>query len=585
MAGLIPRDFIEDLVARSDIVEVVGSRVDLKKAGREYKACCPFHGEKTPSFYVSPQKQFFHCFGCGVSGNALGFLIEFEHMEFVEAVEELARIAGVDVPREGGDGPRRERGSPDLYAILEECARSYRQQLKNTPEAIEYLKARGLTGEIASEFGMGWAPAGWDHILKSLGTDDTRRELLEQAGMITRRDDRTYDRFRERVMFPIRDVRGRTIAFGGRILKGDDQAKYLNSPETPVFHKGRELYGLYEAKQALRDIPRMMVVEGYMDVVALAQHGIRYAVATLGTATTPDHLHRLFRVTPEVVFCFDGDRAGRGAAWRALEQALPECKEGRQMRFLFLPDGEDPDSMVRKEGAAAFEKRIERADPLSKFLLDSLSEQVDMETLDGRARLVELAKPLLGRVPEGVFRLMLVEALGQRAKVAPSALTGWLGEGAATVQRQTRPLKRSANTRARMTPVRAAIQMLLHKPALAALVKDPEALAGLDQPGVGLLSDLACWLQAHPQATVGAILEHWRDNEHAQALAKLAQAELLVPEDSLDDEFQDILARLAGRSVRDRTERRIEELAAKPPSALTEAEKSELRALSKAPRG
>ncbi|MFN2300430.1 MAG: DNA primase [Gammaproteobacteria bacterium] len=575
MAGLIPRDFIEDLVARSDIVEVIGSRVQLKKSGREFAACCPFHGEKTASFFVSPQKQFYHCFGCGVHGNALGFLIEYEHMEFVDPVEELARQLGVDVPREGGSAPQRERTSPDLYEILDDAARFYRQQLKATPDAVEYLKQRGLTGEIAAEFGIGWAPGGWDALLKALGTSDARRELLELAGMLSRREDRTYDRFRERIMFPIRDGRGRTIAFGGRILKGDDQAKYMNSPETPVFHKGRELYGLYEVRQALRDIPRLLVVEGYMDVVALAQHGIRYAVATLGTSTTPEHLHKLFRVTPEVVFCFDGDRAGRAAAWRALEQALPEAKDGRQMRFLFLPDGEDPDSMVRSEGAERFAARIETAQTLSMFLLERLSAEVDLTSLDGRARLAELARPLVAKVPDGAFRHLLAKELSARTGVEPESLTKLMGEAPAAVAPSRRV---RARVPIQMTPVRKAIQYLLKWPELAVLVRDPDTLAALEQPGAALLGELAAWLNGHPNATAAVVLEHWRGTEHEPALLRLAEVEPLVSAAEAKTEFVDLLVRVAGQGFRARTERRLEELIQKAPG-LSDPEKAELRLL------
>lgn len=580
MAGLIPRDFIEDLVARTDIVEVVGSRVQLKKSGREYAACCPFHGEKTPSFYVSPQKQFYHCFGCGVHGNALGFLMEYEHLDFVDAVEELARLAGVDVPHEQGDDSRARRSSPDLYAILDECAQHYRQQLKRTPDAIAYLKQRGLTGEIAAEFGIGWAPDGWDNLLTALAGDDQRRDLLERAGMLGRRDDRVYDRFRARIMFPIRDPRGRTIAFGGRIVAGDDAAKYLNSPETPVFHKGRELYGLFELRQAMRDIPRVVVVEGYMDVVALAQHGVRNAVATLGTATTPDHLTKLFRLTPEVVFCFDGDRAGRSAAWRALEQALPECKEGHQLRFLFLPDGEDPDSLVRKEGAEGFAKRVKAATPLSAFLFDSLAAQVDMATTDGRARLVELAKPLLARVPEGVFRHLLLDELAGRSGVERNVMQRLAGDGAPEMAPTRQPLRRPVQPQQRPSRVRRAIQLLVHKPALAQLAGDPERLALLESRGAPLLAELVEWLQDRPEATTGAVLEHWRDSEHAVALGKLAQVGLLTDE-GLEEEFGDLLARLTAGGGRAEPERRWDELSARPLESLSDAEKAELRDLHK----
>ncbi len=359
MAGLIPQSFIDDLMNRIDIVEVIDGRVPLKKTGREYTACCPFHNEKTPSFTVSPTKQFYHCFGCGAHGTAIGFLMEYEHLSFPESVEELARLAGVPMEYEGPspNEPVRRKKDESLYDLLAKVDQYYRQQLRQHPQsrrAVDYLKQRGVSGEIAAEFGLGFAPPGWDNLERQLGQSAEVREKLVSTGMLIKKDSGgSYDRFRDRIMFPIRDRRGRTIAFGGRILpdnqeKGDKPpAKYLNSPETPLFHKGQELYGLYEARQALRDITRLMVVEGYMDVVALAQYGIRYAVATLGTATTEEHLHKLFRLTPEIVFCFDGDRAGREAAWRALNNALPVMREGRQIRFMFLPDGEDPDSYVR----------------------------------------------------------------------------------------------------------------------------------------------------------------------------------------------------------------------------------------------
>ncbi|MDJ0740543.1 MAG: DNA primase, partial [Gammaproteobacteria bacterium] len=397
MPGAIPQHFIDDLLARADIVEIIGRRVPLKKAGREFHACCPFHSEKTPSFTVSPAKQFYHCFGCGAHGSALGFLMEYDRLSFPEAVEELASSMGLEVPREAAfdQGPDHR----PLYELLELAAQHYEQQLRqhaDAARAVDYLRQRGLSGEIAARFRLGFAPPGWDNLLQALGGDDERVARLRDAGLITEQDHKRYDRLRDRIIFPIRDGRGRVVGFGGRLL-GDGKPKYLNSPETPVFHKGRELYGLYEARQADGHPARLLVVEGYMDVVALAQFGIGNAVATLGTATTSDHLEKLYRATPEVVFCFDGDRAGRDAAWKALQTALPLMRDGRQARFLFLPDGEDPDSLVRQIGAAAFTERVGGAQPLSEYLFEKLSAQVDMQTLDGRARLGELTQPLLER--------------------------------------------------------------------------------------------------------------------------------------------------------------------------------------------
>ena len=421
MAGRIPKQFIDDLITRVDIVELIDERVPLKKAGKDYKANCPFHEEKTPSFTVSADKQFYHCFGCGVHGTAIGFLMEYDHMSFPEAVEELARRAGVEIPRAtySAAAPEAPVG-PDLLELMRDAARLYRSQLREHPQApiaIDYLKGRGITGEIAKEFELGFAPDGWDNLLKVLGGDEEgsparsasssshkySRESLVTAGLAIKKDGGGYyDRFRARIMFPIHDHRGRIVGFGGRVLdKGEP--KYLNSPETPLFHKGRELYGLYHAREPIKRENRVLVVEGYMDVVALAQYGIDFAVATLGTATTRDHLERLFRHAPEVIFCFDGDRAGREAAWRALETTLPVLRDGRQASFLFLPEGEDPDTLVRKEGAEAFRARLRTAKPLPDFLFETLVRQVDLTRLDGRARLVELARPHLSKgCPGGV---------------------------------------------------------------------------------------------------------------------------------------------------------------------------------------
>lgn len=424
MAGLIPQSFIDDLLTRADIVDVIDSRVQLKKAGKEFTACCPFHNEKTPSFTVSQAKQFYHCFGCGAHGSAIGFLMEYEHLNFPEAVEELARASGLEVPRETGPAPdpKIKQRQTSLFDLVAKCDSYYRQQLRQHQQAkraVDYLKQRGLSGEIAATFGIGFAPPGKENLLKALGigTDKEKEQQLIDSGMLIQKDEGgTYDRFRDRIMFPIRDQRGRTIGFGGRIL-GDGKPKYLNSPETPLFHKGRELYGLFEMRQALRKIPRVLVVEGYMDVVALAQFNIRYAVATLGTATTPDHLSKLFRTCPEVVFCFDGDRAGRDAAWRALDNALSTLKEGHELRFLFLPDGEDPDTLVRKEGKEGFEARLDNATPLSKYFFDQLGKDLDISSIDGRARLVKLAQPYLARLPDGLFRHMMIEQLAKLAQI------------------------------------------------------------------------------------------------------------------------------------------------------------------------
>ncbi|AGI22366.1 DNA primase [Pseudomonas sp. ATCC 13867] len=429
MAGLIPQSFIDDLLNRTDILDVVSSRIQLKKTGKNYSACCPFHKEKTPSFTVSPDKQFYYCFGCGAGGNALGFIMDHDQLDFVQAVEDLAKRAGMDVPREEGrrgNKPRQPVDSP-LYPLLAGAAEFYRQALKSHPArkaAVEYLKGRGLTGEIARDFGLGFAPPGWDNLLKNLGGDNLQLKAMLDAGLLVENPDsgKRYDRFRDRVIFPIRDSRGRVIAFGGRVL-GDDKPKYLNSPETPVFHKGQELYGLYEARKNTRNLDEIMVVEGYMDVIALAQQGIRNAVATLGTATSEEHIKRLFRIVPNILFCFDGDQAGRNAAWRALESALTNLQDGRKVRFLFLPEGEDPDSLVRAEGPDAFRARLaHQAQPLADYFFQQLTQEADPSTLEGKAHLATLAGPLLEKIPGNTLRLLMRQRLGEITGLSSDAL-------------------------------------------------------------------------------------------------------------------------------------------------------------------
>lgn len=423
----IPQKFIDDLLDRIDIVDVIDRRVKLRKTGKNYSACCPFHDEKTPSFSVNPEKQFFYCFGCGAGGNALGFLMDFERLEFPQAIESLAQTVGMEVPREElrpGEKPRQDSQRP-LFDQLEQAARFYEQSLRKHVEAkraVAYLKGRGLSGEIANAFRVGFAPPGWDNLLSGLGQEQAAQALLMTNGMLVKNDKgRIYDRFRDRIMFPILDARGRVIAFGGRVL-GDEKPKYLNSPETPVFQKSRELYGLYQARKANRNLQRIVVVEGYMDVIALAQHGINYAVATLGTATSETHLERLFRHVPEVIFCFDGDEAGRKAAFRGLEAALPVMQDGRQVRFLFLPEGEDPDSLVRSKGQAHLEHLFDTAAPLETFLFDQLAQGMDVNALDGKARFSKTVAPYLRRLPDGVFKVLMYQALADRTGIDVDSL-------------------------------------------------------------------------------------------------------------------------------------------------------------------
>ncbi|QKT03173.1 DNA primase [Ectothiorhodospiraceae bacterium 2226] len=579
MSGLIPSQFVDELLTRIDIVEVIDARVALKKQGREFAACCPFHNEKTPSFTVSPSKQFYHCFGCGAHGTAIGFLMEYEHMSFPEAVEELARSINLTVPREGarpGGAPAHAEGEgAALYDVLERAASAFQRQLREHPQrrrAVDYLKRRGLSGEIAQTFGLGYAPPGWDNLARSTELAGMASRQLLAAGLMIEKDaDRAYDRFRDRIMFPIRDRRGRVVGFGGRVL-GDEEPKYLNSPETAVFHKGRELYGLYEARKALRHIPRLLVVEGYMDVIALAQNGIRNAVATLGTATTAGHLERLFRVSPEVVFCFDGDRAGREAAWRALEQALPALEDGRQVRFLFLPDGEDPDSYVRRTGQEAFEQAIADAVPFSTFFFQALAQQTDMNSMDGRARLVKLAEPLLKQLPRGALRQLMLKRLGELSGLERAQLQDLMGERSVATRPPRKP-RRDAGATA-LTPLRHAIALLLHRPSLAMRVRDPTRLGELETRGAPLLLRLLEVIQAHPHISTAALLERWRETPEGVHLARLAQWRPLLDDDeAVAAEFDGVLQLLEGQWLDQRTERM---LAAARAGLLSPEEKAEL---------
>jgi DNA primase len=581
MSGFIPKQFIVDLIDRADVVEVVGRRVQLKKAGKEYKACCPFHDEKTPSFTVSPGKGFYHCFGCGEHGNALDFLMQYDHMEFVEAVESLAGLMGVEVPREEGQSQRPAHSYDALFELVVKVGRFYEAELKKHMPAVDYLKKRGVDGATAKRFSIGYAPSGWSTVLDKFGTSGEAIDRLLAAGLIIRKDNgQHYDRFRHRIMFPIRDSRGRMIGFGGRVM-ADEEPKYLNSPETVLFHKGRELYGLYEARQALRSIDRLVVVEGYMDVVGLARNGIDFATATLGTATTDDHLNRLFRMCDEVLFCFDGDRAGRAAAWRALEVALPQIKEGRQIKFVFLPDGQDPDSFVRDNGAAAFEKALDEAVPLSDFLIDELAAQVDMESMDGRARFAELARPLISKIPVGVYKELLTGRLAEFIGLPTRKLEAILNKDiSATARGTVRPATRLAATSGapgNPSIVRRAITLVLHHPAAAGDL-DIEQLLGVTKPGGDLLRDLIETAQSEPDITTAGLLERWRSDGEGRHLGKLAALEL--PEsDDFDpvEELQACIAQLSIMARRDRMSFLIEKQTLK---SLTNTERDELRALS-----
>ncbi|GAB6196382.1 DNA primase [Lysobacter xanthus] len=570
----IPDAFIDDLLARTDIVEVVGSRVPLKRQGKEFSARCPFHDERSPSFTVSPVKQFYHCFGCGAHGTAISFVMQYDRLEFLDAVDELAKQVGMEVPKD----TQQRAADPqllELYAMLESATTFFRQQLASSAKAREYFERRGVSDAVREKFQLGYAPDGFEALKNALGTSPQRLALLERAGLFSKNDTgRVYDKFRDRVMFPIHDRRGRPIAFGGRVIDKDDGPKYLNSPETRLFHKGRELYGLWQVRGANSKIERLIVVEGYMDVIALFQNGVTQAVATLGTATTSDHAELLFRNAPDVFFCFDGDRAGRGAAWKAVESVLPRMKDGRQAFFLFLPEGEDPDSIVRNEGRDGFEARLQSATPLSQFLFDSLAHDVNLATLEGKGRLAERAKPLLAQIPDGAF----ADLMRQR-------LTELTGVGARTASPDTHVPAQRARTPGRHAPppkqslVRSAILRLLHKPALALEIAADPPFAILRQPGVPLLVELIGLVHARPDVGAAALVEHFEGREEHEPLQKLAVQTLPGIDAKWREELLDNVRQLEQATM----QQRVDELQAKISevgmSGLDDSEKAELRTL------
>lgn len=592
MAGRIPQSFIDELTARADIVELIGSRVELKKAGREYRACCPFHNEKTPSFWVSPQKQFYHCFGCGVHGTALGFLMEYDKLSFPEAIEELAGRLGLEVPREASSQPDTSGSTQPLYDLNLKAAKYFASVLPGDARAKEYAKKRGLTRDTVEKFMIGFAPNSWNELLKRFGSTEADRKVLLDCGLVIERErtdsrtlDRYYDRFRDRLMFPIRDSRGRVLAFGGRIID-QGEPKYLNSPETLLFHKGRELYGLYEVRQSRTALKRLMVVEGYMDVARLHQAGVNYAVATLGTATTPEHLRRIFKLVNEVVFCFDGDKAGRAAAWRALGNALPEARDGRQIRFLFLPEGHDPDSLVGEEGREAFENRLAQALPLSEYLAVGLGEQVDLSHADGRAQFAELARPLVSKVAPGVYRDLLIDRLSESIKLPSARLNQlWFNEvteaagGHLPAHEPAAPAKRPLRARdggGGKGLVTKAVKLLVHFPGVAARVSGAQLtqLEMTDDPGSRFLFELIDQLQQEPAANTGVLLMRWRERPEAKRLTDLAQEELPgIDESGAALELAAAISALALEPML----RRHQELIDK--GELSEDERAELREL------
>ncbi len=543
MAGQIPRPFIDDLLARTDIVELIDQRVPLKKAGKNYAACCPFHSEKSPSFTVSADKQFYHCFGCGAHGNAISFMMAFEQLEFVEAIEELAKMHHLEVPREGGQKPYLQ-ASADDYSQMEKAAKIYQQQLEQNENAQAYVAKRGLAEQTIRKYGIGYAPDCWDLLLKQLATTRQGRDQLFELKLTNRNDNgREYDFFRDRLMFPIRDKRGRVIGFGGRVL-GEGTPKYLNSPETRLFHKGRELYGLYEARQQQERLAMLLVVEGYMDVVALSQFGIEFAVACLGTATTGDHMQTMFRYTPTVVCCYDGDRAGRDAAWRALQSALPYLKDGVELKFVFLPDGEDPDTLVRKEGKESFVTRLQHALPLSNYLFEHLLADIDVSSDAGKSALWNRANEMILQIPSEFYRETLLDRLANLVGRPRSNQS----------QPKTTKTSPAVSTATKITPMRRAIALLLQHPALATVMPQAPELAQANLPGIEILLTLQHKLLQQPGLTTAQLLEHWRGAVEYNILSKLALWEHQVAEEQLTADFLDTFRALEDQYLQQRLE-------------------------------
>lgn len=568
---MIPREFIHEILSRCDVVDLIDARVPLRKKGNNFVACCPFHQEKTPSFSVSRVKQIYHCFGCGAGGNAISFVMEYDRLSFVEAIEEIAKSLGIAVPQSATSIPSKTSISPDLYQLMEQAARFYQMKLRENPAAIEYLKNRGLSGEIAKKFALGYALPTWDSLYQRLNSESNVTASLLTVGLIGKNSDgQIYDRFRDRITFPIRDARGRVLGFGGRILH-QGEPKYLNSPETPIFHKGRTLYGLWEAQQVQRDFPWMLVVEGYMDVVALAQHGIHSVVATMGTAITPEHIQRLFRLTQEVIFCFDGDSAGQTAAWRALDTALPYLEDGLQIKFLLLPRQDDPDTLVRREGAESFRQRILESQPLADFLFQHLLQSANINTTEGSAKLGKQAVTYLNKLPEGILKHMLFERLAKLVRIDVGTLKNLTQKS--YKERPKMEVKKSHKSLNR-SPMRFAIALLLQHPTLAQSVS--ENFSPMDLAGSEILMELITILKNEPNLTTASLLENWRDRPEQKQLQQLSTWELNVPSQGLDQELLGCLEKLIQLDTEKQAETLLNEASKR---ALTEVEKKRLQNL------
>ena len=607
----LPQAFIDQVLDRTDIVDVVDRRVKLKKTGKNYSACCPFHQEKTPSFSVNPEKQFYYCFGCGAGGNALGFVMDYERMDFREAIESLAHAAGMELPVEEADaGPRVDHQQP-LYEAMEKATRLYESLLRKHPtrgRVVDYLKQRGLSGEIARDFRLGFAPEGWDNLMTTLSSEEDVGHALTAGLLIENDSGRKYDRFRDRVTFPIVNQRGRVIAMGGRVL-GDGKPKYLNSPETPLFSKSHELYGLHHIRKFAKNLSRIVVVEGYMDVIALAQFGIHYAVATLGTSVGKPHLETLFRRVDQVVFCFDGDEAGRKAAFRGMEAALPMMEDGRQVKFLFLPEDEDPDSVVRNKGSQHLEHLFDNADPLETFLFDQMAHGIDLETMDGKARLSKLVAPYINLIPDGVFKTLLFKALANRTDMDVESLRRLReiekpftpgydsdpgtepGEPQNTADAPFDYLEgyelrsnsedhygAAAQTEPHRAVLLRALGLLVLQPSSASAITDellPERSGMLSN----LLQDVVKQVRETPELSTAALLGYWMGTEEGELLSEAAAKEVIDDEQHISEHLMAILNKLSRDRHATFLRKRAETLKSVAYTDLSNEQKRELVAL------
>ncbi|MFH1333958.1 MAG: DNA primase [Pseudomonadota bacterium] len=571
MSPRLPQSFIDEVLSRVDILSIIESRVPLKKSGANYSACCPFHQEKTPSFMVSPSKQIFHCFGCGKGGTAISFLMEYEHLNFMEVIELLAAQTGLELPKEHV-GYKKTDEQQQLYQLMRQAAAYFYKQRGQSETVMRYIKQRGLTDDIMRSFGVGFAPSNPEPLLDILRKQGASHDLLTKTGLFVQTDRKTYrSRFRNRLMFPIRDRRGRIIAFGGRVLQSEDQPKYLNSPETPLFHKSNVLYGLYEALAATRQLNRLIVVEGYMDVVSLAQHGMTEAVATLGTAVTVDQVQRLFRVCKTIVFCFDGDAAGRKAAWRALEVLFSSIQDTWRPKFVFLPESEDPDSFVRRYGKEKFEALLDAAQDFSSYFFEALHHSYSIETVDGRAQFATQAMHYLNLMPDLLLKEVLLEQLSTLVQMPLDKLTKFL------VTRE-QPLVEQQMTELHLDPsLQKILMLLIQNPKLVSKMEHA-TLCQVRKDSSGLLNQLIVFIQAHEDVTTATILEYWREKPYADLVYQLAVQNYLLDLQTLENEFQDTLKKLGQLDRELQIESHLKKARAQ---GLSEEEKSALMQLLK----